>query len=221
MLLTETIKNTTAAIRTRRAALEGKQQAEAYTRALAQLAQVTGGIQAALDCAEAMKESGIIGRPLMDEAARGDLLACINDCGSGVSEMRLTPEAVRLLKSKGDVFAAQVKLVWRDAAQKYSGGAKGYLSMIGGLSNDPNRARGLADHITKTAAGDPSIKAIRDLVSDVNEAQRMVDGFSLSPEIERFLKKVSSQQATVADLDPGVLNWLRDKKLLGKLRVRF
>ena len=40
-------------------------------------------------------------------------------------------------------------------------------------------------------------------------------------EIERFLKKVSAQQATVIDLTPNVLAWLKEKNLTGKLRVRF
>ena len=144
-------------------------------------------------------------------------VACINDCGNGVSEMKLTLEAVKLLKSKGDAVSAQIKIVWKDASQKYSEGSRGYLSMIGGLSNDPKRARELADSITKTAASDPSIKAIKSLVSDVKEAQQIAYTFSLNPEIEAFLKKVSSQQATVVDLTPNILNWLKEKKLISKL----
>lgn len=221
MLLTETVKNCTSAIKQRRATIESKQNAETYAKALAQLAQATEGIKGTLDCATAMKEKGIVSTPLMDEPTRRELLACINDCGNGVSEMQLTLEAVRLLKSKGDAVATQIKIVWRDAAQKYSDGSKGYLTMIGGLSNDPKRAKELADNITQTVSGDPSIKAVNNLVSDVAEANKIAEGFSLSPTIEHFLKKVSSQQATVADLTTDVIAWLNDKKLMEKLKVRF
>jgi len=93
--------------------------------------------------------------------------------------------------------------------------------MIGGLSNDPKRARELANKITQTAAGDPSTKAINSMVSDVAEAKRIADKFSLNPEIEGFLKKVSSQQATILDLTPKVLAWLKEKNLTGKLKIRF
>lgn len=201
MLLTETIKNSTSAIKKRRATIESKQHAETYARALAQLSQSTGSIKDTLDCANAIKESGIVEAPVIDEATRSDLLACINDCGNGISEMRLSMDAVRLLKSKGDAFATQIKIVWRDASAKYSDGSKGYLSMIGGLSSDPKRAKELADNITKTVAGDPSIKAVKKLVADVSEAKKIADEFSLNPEIEVFLKKVSSLQATVAVAD--------------------
>ena len=221
MLLTETIKNSTSAIKKRRATIESKQHAETYAKALVQLAQATENIKSTLDCAIVMKESGIVSNPLIDETTRSDLLACINDCGNGVSEMKLTLEAVRLLKSKGDAVSTQVKIVWRDASAKYSDGSKGYLSMIGGLSSDPIRAKELAASITRTVASDPSIKAVKSLITDVAEAKRITDEFSLNSEIEDFLKKVSASQATINDLTPNVLMWLKEKKLTGKLRIRF
>lgn len=221
MLLTDTIKKSTSAIRKRRATIESKQYAETYAKALAQLAQTTEKIKEILDCATVMKESGIVDTPLMDETTRSDLLTCINDCGNGVSEMKLTLETVRLLNSKGDAVATRIKIVWRDASLKYSDGPKGYLSMISGLSNDPQRAKELADNITKTVAKDPSITAVKSLVADVAEAKQITEEFSLNPEIELFLKKVSSQRATVFDLTPNVLTWLKEKNLTGKLRIRF
>ena len=45
MLLTETIKKSTSAIKKRRMAIESKQHAETYGKALAQLAQATEGIK--------------------------------------------------------------------------------------------------------------------------------------------------------------------------------
>ena len=119
MLLTETIKNSTSAIKKRRLAIESKQHAETYAKALAQLAQATENIKGTLDCATAMMDSGIVNTPLMDEHTRNDLIACINDCGNGVSEMQLTMEAVMLLKYKGDSFTAQIKIVLCDATKKY------------------------------------------------------------------------------------------------------
>lgn len=221
MLLTETIKNSTSAIEKRRTTIERKQYTETYAKALAQLAQTTENIKTTLDCAVAMKESGIVNTPLMDETTRNDLMACINDCGNGVSEMKLTLDAVKLLASKGDAFATQIKVVWKEIALKYSEGPKGYLSMIGSLSNDPKRAKELADNIEKTVAGDPSIKAVNSLTFDVVEAKQIIDEFSLNPEIEEFLKKVSLQRATVLDLTPNILTWLGEKNLTSKLKIRF
>lgn len=221
MLLTETIKNSISAIEKRHTTIERKRYAETYAKALAQLAQTTESLKVTLDCAVAMKESGVVDAPLMDETTRSDLMACINDCGNGVSEMKLTVDTVKLLASKGDAFSTQIRIVWKDAALKYSEGPKGYLSMIGGLSNDPQRAKELTDSIAKTVAGDPSVKTIKSLVSIVAEAKQIIDEFSLNPEVEDFLKKVSFRQATVLDLTPGILAWLNEKNLTSKLKIRF
>lgn len=221
MLLTETIKNSTSAIKKRRATIESKQHAEAYGSALAQLSLATERIKVTLDCAIAMKDSGIVCAPIMEESVHSDLLACIDDCGNGVHEITLSLEAVRLLKSKGDALATQLKIVWKEAAEEYAEGTKGYLSMISGLSADPKRSKELADSIGKLVASDPSVGGINSLVSNVAEAKKIVEAFSLNPEIEKFLKKVSAQQATVVDLTPNILAWLTEKNLTSKLRVRF
>lgn len=221
MLLTETIKNSTSAIKKRRAMLESKQHAESYAKALAQLAQVSEGIENTLNCAVAMKESQLVDTPLLDETTRTELLNCINDCGNGISELTLTLDSVKLLKSKGDAFATQIKMIWKDAASKYSDGTKGYLSMLGSLSDNPKKAKDLADNIKKIVAGDPSIKSISDLVTDVMLSKEIIESFALNTSIETFLHKVSAQQATVMDLTPEILTWLKDKNLLFKLKIRF
>ena len=79
----------------------------------------------------------------------------------------------------------------------------------------------MTDSITQTVAGNPSIKAVNSLVSYVAEAKQIIDQFSLNPEIEDFLKKVSSQRATVLDLTPNVMVWLKEKNLTSKLRIKF
>lgn len=221
MLLTETIKNSTSAVKRHRTAIEDQQHAESYTKALTQLARSVESIKEALDCATVMKESGIVSTPIMDETMRDDLLTCINDCGNGVSDRKLTLDTVNLLKSKGDALSAQIKNSWRDAALQYSEGTKGYLSMIGGLANDPKQARELVESITKTVASEPSTKAVKSLVSDVSKAEKIIGGFSLNPEIENFLEKVSQQRASVLDLTPNILDWLKERELTSKLKIRF
>lgn len=93
--------------------------------------------------------------------------------------------------------------------------------MIGGLTDDPKHAKELAERITKTVDGALTTANVKKLVADVAEAKQIADAFSLNPEIEAFLKKVSSLQATVVDLTPNILAWLKEKKLTSKLRIRF
>lgn len=224
MLLSETIQKSTTAIKLRRNATDNKAKAESYFKALTQLDQTAKSIEGTLKCAIEMKSQGIVSEPILAEATRADLLSCIDSCGNGVSpdsEEQLSLATVKLLQSKGDAIASSIKVVWKDAAANYAKGSTGYLSMIGSLTDNPKQAKDLVEGINKTVEGDPSIKSIGKLVADVAEVKKITDSFSIGPKIESFLKKVSSQQATVADLTPDVTAWLKEKKLMGKLKVRF
>lgn len=221
MLLTETIKNSTSAISKRRDVQECKQNAENYGKAITHLDQTISVIRVALECSEALKENGIVSSTILDGDTRAEILECIDACGNGIENMNLTMETVKLLHSKGEAFLTTLKMAWKDAARKHSEGTTGYLSMIAGLSPDPQKARELADSINKAVNGDPSMKAINSLIEYVQEAKKITDAFTLNHEIEAFLKKVSSQQATVFDLSPNVLAWLKEKNLTNKLKLRF
>lgn len=224
MLLSETIQKSTTAIKLRRNATDNKAKAESYFKALTQLDQTAKSIEGTLKCAIEMQAQGIVADPILVEDVRADLLTCIDSCGNGVSpdsEEQLSLATVKLLQSKGDAIASSIKVVWKDAASNYAKGSTGYLSMIGNLTDNPKQAKDLVEGINKTVDSDPSIKSISKLVADVTEAKKITDSFSIGPKIESFLKKVSSQQATVADLTPDVTAWLKEKKLMGKLKVRF
>lgn len=221
MLLTETIVNSTSAIKKRKSMQANKKAAEDFANALGRLARVSQAIKTTIDCAEEMQSSGIVKHPPMKQQVRDELLDFADGCGRGVFEGTLTMDMVVALKAKGDIAAEQMKVVWKESATKYAEGTKGYLSMIGGLTDDPKYAKELAERITKTVDGALTTANVKKLVADVAEAKQIADAFSLNPEIEAFLKKVSSLQATVVDLTPNILAWLKEKKLTSKLRIRF
>ena len=221
MLLTETIKNCITAINTRRAILENKHYTEIYAKALSQLAGVNSFIRKTFDCAHVMKEQGIINEPIIDANTKQDILDCIDDCGNAICERTLTLDTVHLLQSKGDTIHTQIKLTWKSAAKKYSEGIKGYLSMIGGLSENPQRVRTLIDNIDKAVSKEPTRNVIISLIENVAEAKSITDTFALNKNIEAFLQKVSLQQATVDDLNPIIMDWLKEKHLTKKLYLKF
>lgn len=224
MLLTETIQKSTAAIKLRRNATDNKAKAETYFQALTQLNQTARTIEGTLKCAIEMKTQGIVNEAVLAETQKIDLLSCIDACGNGVSpdsEEQLSLETVKLLQAQGTAIASAIKVIWKDAASDYAKASTGYLSMIGNLTDNPQQARELVDSINQTSTGEPTIKAMSKLVADVAAAKKITEDFSISPKIESFLKKVSSQQATVADLTPDVTSWLKEKRLMGKLKIRF
>lgn len=221
MLLTDRINSCTSAIQRRRVAQENKQSAEAYTRALTQLNAVSDCLRSSLNCAATMKEKGIVSAPLILEQTRDDLLESANNCGQGVFDGTLSVETVNVLKAKSEAFSGQITIIWKDAASKYAEGIQGYLSMLGGLSSEPKKASEMYEKINKLVNGSPSAGAISKLVDTVVEAKKITDGFSLNEHIEAFLKKVSRREATVFDLSPEIMKWLKDKNLSKKLKIGF
>ena len=93
--------------------------------------------------------------------------------------------------------------------------------MIGGLTDNPNDAAELSKKIRELTEGTVSLKSIDSLVESVSKAKKITDSFSLNSDIELFLKKVSSRQATIRDITPNILKWLTEKNLLDKLRVNY
>ena len=221
MLLTDTIQRSTSAIQAKKSAIENKQSQENYAKALTKLSQVSKDIKTTIDNATSIYESGIVTNPLMTEELKESLLENINDCGNGIYDGTLSMDMVKVLQSKGSEFSSQIALVWKDAAEKYASGPKGYLAMIAGLTENPKHSRELVENINATINSNVSAFSIRNLIANVDEAKTLTDAFSLNASIECFLKKVSAQQATVMDLTPEILAWLKEKHLTTKLKIRF
>ncbi len=221
MLLVDSIKNTTTAIQRRRNAQESKQSAATYASALRQLSLVSDSLRTAMTCAESMKTKKIVDHPVVPSQTRDDLVDCINNCGKAISDVELTPDMVSILKAKTDNLSGQILIAWKEASVNYSEGTRGYLSMIGGLTDNPKAATELSEKIKGLTESSVSLKNIDDLVESVSKAKTLTDSFSLNADIEVFLKKVSSRQATIRDLTPGILKWLKEKNLMDKLNINY
>lgn len=221
MKLTNSISSCVRALNTKRNAEQDKQAAQKYAGALNGLSKASADLRVLCDVVSKLSEAGIVTGPVLDAATRDELLNCVNDCGNGVYENTLSAELVNTLKAKTDLVRGQVQILWKNEASRYAGDTTDYLAMTASLTGDPKGARELADRIQKTADEAPTVKSINQLVKDVAQAKQITDAFSLNPTIEWFLRKVSKQQATILDLTPEVLTWLKEKRLMDKLKIRF
>lgn len=221
MKLTNSIFSCVRALNAKRNAEQDKQAAQKYVGALNGFSKASADLRTLCDVVSKLSESGIVTEPVLDAATRDQLLACVNDCGNGVYENTLSADLVNTLKAKTDLVRGQVQILWKNEATRYAGDTTDYLSMTASLTGDPKGARELADRIKKSADEAPTVKSINQLVKDVAHAKQITDAFSLNPTIEWFLRKVSKQQATILDLTPEVLAWLKEKRLMDKLKIRF
>lgn len=62
---------------------------------------------------------------------------------------------------------------------------------------------------------------VKKLNEYIEEGQKIVEDLGASPDVQVFIKKVLSGKATVFDLNQGVLDWVKAKRLDAKLKVSF
>jgi len=221
MLLSETINNSINAINEKRAAQGRKNSVEAFSTELANLNTACSQLRTVTTCIKELKKLGIMSTPVMASTNRDELLSSINDCGSGIEDGSLSRDTVKIFTSHVNTAKAELNIAWQANAGAYSDGPRGYISIIAELTADPKKTRALERTIQEIASSAISLKQINDLVSSVTAANELKACFSLEPEIQIFLQKVSSEQATVADLTPTVQEWLKEKKLMRKLKISF
>ena len=170
---------------------------------------------------QAMQVSGIASAVLTREQL-DNLNLCINICGEKASNSTLSTADVSALNSTFNTCQLAAEQVWKASASEIADGVYGSLNSLKGLL--PNRSS--IEELLKRIANNKSTlpksgQAVRSFLNDVDSAQRLVNNLQLDAEIELFIVKVLSQQATITDLNDHVLNWIKENHLTGKLKIRF
>lgn len=220
-MLTNTIASCITAVQDKRAASERKKSLDEYEAALTKLNEGCSIMDTVQKCCDALAKHGIHGTAIFKESTQKDILDAIDTCGRDLAEGSLGNESVNTFLSAAKIAKAELNATWQKVAPAFSDGTAGYLSMIAGLADNPAVARELSTKIQKLSRESISEKNINELASKITLAKTTTSSFSLKPEIEAFLKKVSSGQATVADLSPVAQDWLTEKGLKQKLRICF
>lgn len=220
-MLTDTINSSISAIQQKRDAQQRKQSIDLYKSALLKLDKSTKQLVSLLDIIDALSNCGMTSEKPLDASTVQDLKDLIDRCGQGLHDGSLSSDIVNSLSTQIQTVKVSLDSFWKECAPNYGGGTKGYLSMIASLTDDPRKVRALSATIDKEISSTPTVNVIYSLVLNVGAANKIIHEYSLQPSIETFLKKVSSNSATLADVTPTVREWLKEKKLMGKLKVTF
>lgn len=220
-MITDSIQSCISAVKQKQDALRSKQSFEEYQKTLALLSVECQNLERSLDTIDSIEKNKISDMPLLDNGTKTELLEAIDDCGIALENGQLGKESVQVFGSRAKQLQRDLTAAWKVCATHYADSVSGYLGIVQGLTERPKEVADLRDQIIKLASSDPTVVATKRLASDVAQANGIISQFSLKPEIEVFLKKVSSKTATVKDVTPEVLSWLESKKLVDKLRVSF
>ncbi|MBD5555491.1 MAG: hypothetical protein HDQ95_09190 [Roseburia sp.] len=146
----------------------------------------------------------------------------VDNCGEKTNDHTLDATTVQALKNAIDLCKTATESAWRDAADKHCTTVIDSLTSLKSLLPDKKEADDLLEALGNAKIKMPtSAKGIDEFLSKVIRGKEIVDGLHLDDEVEKFINKVKLQKATVSDLTPHVLEWLKANDLMNTMKVRF
>lgn len=170
---------------------------------------------------QAIQNSGVVSAILTKDQL-DDLNRWINTCGEKTSNYSLSSADVSALKSVLNTCQVSAEQIWKASAAEKANGAYNSLNSLKELLPNRTNTEDLLRRLASSKSGLPkSSRAVNEFVSDVQSAQQLVSRLKLDKEIEAFIGKVLTQKATLTDLNPHILDWIKSNHLTDKLKIRF
>lgn len=202
-------------------ATSNKQAAKAFKDQVIALSQCTSQLEKLLNLIKAMQEKKISSKVFTVEI-KDSLQDAVDTCGQKTNDHTLDVSAVTALKNAIELCRKNVDSTWKEAANDLSNGVENSLTSLKGLLQNKQEAEALLEALQKAKVSIPgSSKAIDAFLENVKRGKGLIDGLHLDEEAEKFIVKVRTQQATVADLSPHIMDWLKENHLTGQIKVRF
>ena len=202
-------------------ATSNKQAAKAFKDQVIALSQCTSQLEHLLNLIKAMQEKKISSKVFTVEI-KDSLQDAVDTCGRKTNDHTLGVSAVTALKNAIELCRKNVDITWKEAANDLSNGVENSLASLKGLLQNKKEAEELLEALQKAKVSIPgSSKAIDTFLENVKRGKDLIDGLHLDEEAEKFIVKVRTQQATVADLSPQIMDWLKENHLTRQIKVRF
>lgn len=202
-------------------ALSNKQAAKAFKDQVTALGKCTSQLEQLLNLIKAMQEKKISSKVFTVEI-KDSLQDAVDTCGQKTNDHTLDASAVTALKNAIELCRKNVDIIWKEAANDLLNGVENSLASLKGLLQNKQEVEGLLYALQKAKVSIPeSPKAIDTFLENVKRGKDLIDELHLDEEVEKFIEKVRNQQATVADLSPHIMDWLKENYLTDQIKIRF
>lgn len=198
-----------------------KQAAKNFKDQISLLNALTTQLEPLLNLIIAMKEKGIAPSFISAEAKEA-LQIAVDTCGEKTDGHTLDASSVQAFKSAIELCRSFVETTWKTEAEKLCQDVVDSLSSLKSLLPDKQEADAILVVLNKAKITMPSsVKGIDDFLAKTARGKELTDNLHVGPEAEKFISKVKAQKATVRDLTPGIMTWLKENDLLDVVKVRF
>lgn len=198
-----------------------KQAAKAFKTQIIALGGLTPKLEQLLNIINAMKEKEIASS-IVSQEVRDTLQTAVNDCGMKASEHTLDAGTVSALKNAIDLCNANVESCWKESTTVEATAVIDSLTSLRSLLKDKKEADELLEALEKSNITLPSsVKSIDTYLKNMKRGKEIIDALHLDPETENFVQKVRTHKATLNDLTPHILEWVKENNLMSQMKVRF
>lgn len=220
-MLVENIRTATDSIK-RKADLQSRQLSNTkLSSRLQDIAGIGKRLEACIDTINACNSELNGTEALISAGTKAELLSAISDCGRGLNDYTLDDPVITVFRMQIVAIEQQLLIIWNQAAHEYSSGVVSDLAILGDLTTNPKQSQELLAQIKSDCDASPTEALVKRLKKNNEAAQTMVSQFKLNDEIQGFLSKVKSKQASIDDLTPQIISWLQENNLMKKLFISF
>ena len=198
-----------------------KQAAKNFKDQIILLNTYTSQLEPLLNLIAAMKEKQI-SVSILNSDIKNSLQTAVDSCGEKTDNHTLDVNTVQSLKNAIELCRTSAESTWKSEATKKSSEVIDSLTSLKNLLSDKQEAEEILESLNKSKLTMPSsAKGIEDFILKVSRGKEITDNLHVSPEAESFISKVKSQKATVNDLTPDIMKWLKENNLTNVVKVRF
>lgn len=130
-------------------------------------------------------------------------------------------DASKVEKGEQDLkkILAAAKKEWAAYYSEYTGGTVSTLKVISGI--DKTKTSECLSNIQGAAGWETERKVYEKLVASMAEADTLISSLDMDQNVISFLQKMNMGQATLADLNPKVNEWIKKESIEKKIRLSF
>lgn len=222
-MILETLKSANSVILDSVNTTIDKQAAENFKNQVISLNAYTLQLEQLLNLTVALKEkrfaTGVITADIRDS-----LQNAVDSCGENTNNHTLDAGTVLALKNAIELCRTAIYNAWKDIAEKKSGAVVESLTSLGEFLDDKKEADNILENLNKMKLSiPPSPGTLDEFTTQVEKGRKIIDDmdFTSNPEVKAFIDKVRTQKATVGDLSPCILDWLKENSLSDRIQLRF
>lgn len=222
-MLIEKLKTVNSVIIESVNATNNKYAAQTFMSQIANLNPLANKLEQLINMIEAMQKKNITPQ-IMTIEIKESLQNAVDICGEKTYEHTLDANTVIALRNAVELCRNALNAVWKESADKKCTPIIEALMSLKGLLENTTEADALISYLTKAKNTPPSL--IEDLdtyINNIEKGQKIIDSlhFDSDPEIKDFIEKVRTQKATIDNLSPHILEWLKTNHLTDKIKLRF